>query len=62
MAETFGLVIDGRQVHRTRVWGPQKTADIPLPFSPPRRLTLRFFGLASARIEIILDGVPLATV
>ncbi len=54
--------VDGQQVYRRRVWGPQKSAEVSLPFSPPRRLSVRFYGLAAARLDLALDGVPLATV
>jgi len=62
---TFGtakVLLDGQLVKKTRVWGMQKTVDVPLPVTPARRVSFRFYGVVSPRIDISLDGTLVATI
>ncbi len=62
---TFGsavVLLDGQRFQKARVWGYKKIMDVPIPGTPARRVSLKFYGAMAPRIDVSLDGTLLTTV
>ncbi|MGQ0797097.1 MAG: hypothetical protein ACT4OI_04425, partial [Methanobacteriota archaeon] len=53
---TATVEVDGKRHTKVRVWGREKVVDLELPGTNPQKLSVRFWGSVTPRIDISWNG------